>query len=168
MKLDDKEVQVLIEAKKIIDKILNEQINIRTEYVDSIKESMKSMIVSMVQPPVSLAPVKVKKDQGKYAKMIRAVYNRHYTFGLHYMDIVELLYTGSMGLWTKKERHEKRGYGATNLCGQKHWQTRVYAKPGILYQWFDKKNGRWVPKREMQAVVFSKDFKPFKKYIGAI
>ena len=50
----------------------------------------------------------------------------------------------------------------------RHWQTRAYAKPGILYQWFYKKDGKWFPKEELRKFVLSKDFKPSKKYIGAL
>lgn len=115
----------------------------------------------------TVAPKPVKRNVGKYATMIRTIYT-HFPEGMKYMDIVELLYTGENGFWTKKERHERRGYGATNLCGMRHWQTRAWARPGILYQWFKKVNGKWVPKQEMKEIVFGKDFQPFKKYIGAL
>ena len=45
---------------------------------------------------------KVNKCQNKYATMIRTIYN-DFPEGMKYMDIVELLYTGKNGFWTKEE-----------------------------------------------------------------
>jgi hypothetical protein len=96
----------------------------------------------------------IDENEGVYKKMIMRAYRLNRP--LRYIDIVELLRTGKVGVWTSKQRTNNRGYGAMNLQG--------YGRggEGILKGWFNKDaTGKYVPIPSLMERVLSGAFKPF-------
>jgi len=124
-----------------------------------LQDSFKTIHPKVVAKVNTRLQEKTQKSIGKYALMVQRVYN-YYPLGLKYMEIVELLHTGAVGLWDNDKRFQMPGHGATNLCNDK----RDAKRPGVLCEWFEKEGGKWFPRDNMYDVVRSKDFQPFHKY----
>lgn len=92
------------------------------------------------------------ENAGRYKKMVQKAYKLNKP--LSYMELVELLQTGEIGKWGPKERQNNRGVGSMNLTG--------YGKTGsILGNWFDKVDGKYVPKKAKMEEVLQGNFKPW-------
>jgi len=143
-------------AREFVEGWMDKRDRMRKQRIEDAKsEQRENRLDAQYKQVLKQRKSVTKPSVGKYTKMIRTMYNAH-PEGLGYMDIVELLYDGTLGRWSKGERHDRRGYGATNLCGS-------HRKPGILYKWFDKNvvTGKWVPRDRMRERVFHKAFQPF-------
>lgn len=114
----------------------------------------KNKSETITQKQIDNHVYKINMNAGKYAIMIQKMY-AVYRRGLSYMEIVELLYTGTTNNWSSKEKKASRGLGASNLCAGPLGE-------GILQRWFYKSPvGRWVPKKELYPIVFGDNFQPF-------
>lgn len=90
--------------------------------------------------------------KGKYARFIQKAYELNKPLG--YMDLVELLETGSVGKWTTEQRRNNRGLAAGNFGSS-------YGV-GILAKWFDHVDKKYVPKEKLRELVASGKIAPFR------
>ena len=118
---------------------------------NAIKDLQK--MADQSAPVMKILKLRKKRQQtvGKYLTFIRKVYT-FYPYGLGYMDLVELLYDGTIGQWSVEQRKNCRGYAATNLS----------PRNGNILGWFVKRDGKYFTNEALRDYVMSDKIRPFR------